>query len=243
MKKHLIPLIALLLIFGACHRSESKQRNEEARNRLDMEMADSLASFEKRLDSLQTVIPQLMTEADELLKQFDRVDNPREVEGYYILRSARNSYPLTTTGMTARLTNNETLELIAALQGGFFDRIVVSDGNNSVESDIVPHDQALNYRIGNFTTVAFTGSKADSVAALIASAPGKVSVSFLNPGKTGNTTLSDIQKNIIADTYRLYEKRREINAAEKEIPILARKCQILRERTADRAEQTSPRQR
>lgn len=244
MKYHIAALLSGLLILGGCSSSGKKnEKLEQQRLSFEAEMADSLALYQSRLDSLQGAIPRMMTEVDSMLRNFDRVENPREVEGYYILRSARKNYPLEQTGLIARITNNETLEIIAALRGGFFDHIEVSDGTSTATSAVVPHDQALNYRIGNFTTVAFTGPEADEVARLIAESTNAPTVTFLNPGKTGSLKLSEQQRSTISETYRLYAKRRQINAAEKEVPLLARKCEILKARTAEKSEQTEQSER
>lgn len=240
MKIRFTAILCGLLILGGCSPSGKKnEKIERQRLGFEAEMADSLRLYQSRLDSLQTALPVMMAEVDSMLHNFDRVDNPREVEGYYILRASRKDYPLDRTGVTARITDNETLEIIAALKGGFFDRIEVSDGSSSATSAVVPNDQALNYRIGNFTTVAFTGPEADNLARLIAEAQQTPVVNFLNPSRTGSLKLSAQDRETIARTYSLYAKRRKINAAEREVPLLSRKCEILKARNVEKNEQTA----
>lgn len=189
---------------------------------------DSVAATRAQIDTGLAEIDSLHQEVGRLLEGFDRVDDPRQVEPYTIARGWKEKYPLTSTGVIARLTEGEQLELIAVLKGGTFERLTVSSPDmGERETDAVPYDQALNYRAGGLNTVAFTGARADSVAQLIAeAAPGTVTVEY---GKTSAKLASD-QQAMIAQTWKLYDAHRRAQRLERSLPILNEKVKILEAR-------------
>lgn len=232
--KYIIPIIGIVMISGACHRrNEAKERIQAEREAWEASLPDSLKAVERQSDSLRQEIETLNQDMERMLPAFDYVNNPREVEGYYIAKEWGSSYPLKSTGLVARLTNGEKLELIAALSGGgHFDRIRVNAGNETAESSAVPYDQALNYRLTNLNIVCFSDSAANSCAKLIADHNGSdIKITFLNAGKqSGTFSYPQKSQSLMAETWNLFDTRCRIRQDEHRIPLLARKTAIITEK-------------
>lgn len=228
MNKSLIFALPILLI-ASCAQG-NKEKREKMQSDYRSTITDSIKSVEREIDSCNNRVARLNTDLGRRINNFTVVDNPREVEGYYILKGWENRYPLTSTGLVARITLSEQLELIAAKTSSPFDAITVKSGDHSATSATVPHDQALNYRSGNLTTVMFNGAQADAVAKLIADNElNPVTVIYLQGGKpTGSIQLSDGQKKMVAATYLFYSKRSHLTKLERELPMLHQKINILR---------------
>ncbi len=225
----------LLLSVSSCRDKSRKEAIAAERDRWEASLKDSLDHFEKQLEEKQHNLPLMREEAGLILGEFTYVENPREVEGYYILTSARNNYPLTSTGITARLTKGESPEVIAALSGGNFSAIRLSvPSGESVESQTVPYDQALNYRAGGLNTVAFTGGSADSLLNFAFSHPDEeMTLTYLNPGEVRKIKIAAKDRKVLESTMRLVKSRKDLRQAEAEIPALSRKIQRLKSRGAE----------
>lgn len=225
-------LLLLLILAGGCvkHKTNSGEAMEAWTKSLD----DSIRNVQLEIDSAQNNLDILHHQVGEWLRDFTYVNHQREVEGYTIFNGWQNRYPLTSTGLVARITESEGLELIAALKGGEFDRISVTAGTETLQSDAVPHDQALNYRANGLNTVLFTGGKADSIAQLIADNElNNINVTFIGRGKAGSWSVPAANKKMIAATWMLYSSQREAERLERRIPVLNEKIKILRQ-TIDR---------
>lgn len=229
--------VALLLSLPACKGYDSKKAEADRAAWL-ASLGDSISMISKqrledslRLETLRASV------AEEILR-FYTVNNPREVEPYIILSERKANYPLSATGIAARIMQNEQFELIAALSGKRFNAVRVSvPGGASVTSATVPADQGLNYTAAGLTTVAFTGEAADSIGAAVynaclapgASAGTSVSVQYLQDGNVQHTlTLSPIQKDWVGTTWKVASQQRESHLLEKQLQISASKIQILR---------------
>lgn len=224
--KKILPLLVILIIIGGCRKYDSEKATQ---NRADWQtsLLDSINDLTRSRSSDSLRLTELRENLATALDEFATVDNPREVEGYYILKTWERKYPLTSTGLIARLLKSEGLELIAA-SGKRFSAIRVVSGNESVESEIVPPDQALNYTANGLTTVAFTGAKADSIAQFVAShVSGEVKLEFLNPGVATSQIIPQPTKNMIMATWQLYEDILSTHRIEKSITINSRKIEIL----------------
>ena len=214
-------------------RNEAKERIQAEREAWEASLPDSLKAIERQTDSLKAEITTLSEEAGRMLPLFEYVDNPREVEGYYIAKAWAPNYPLKGTGLVARLTKGEKLELIAALSGGaHFDRIRVSAAGNTAETSVVPHDQALNYRMAGLNTVCFSDSAANSCARLIADNAGsEIKIAYLNGDRqTGTLTYPKAAQQTMASTWQLFDTRYRIMHDERMIPMLAKKGAIINAR-------------
>lgn len=226
-------LLCIALLFASCHRrNEAKERVQAEREAWEASLPDSLARVEHQMDSVRTEITTLSADMERMLPDFDYVNNPREVEGYYIAKAWKAGYPLKSTGLMARLTQGENLELIAALSGSaVFNQIRVEVDGQTAETSVVPHDQALNYRMAGLNTVCFSDSAANSVAALIASPPSGgrgANIIFLNDGKqTGSLSYPAKSQSVMTATWNLYSTRSSIQHDERLIPLLARKAALL----------------
>lgn len=228
--KYILPLIVLALLAGSCRRNEAKERVRAEREAWEASLPDSLRAVERQTDSIRNELQQLATKSEELLPAFDYVDNPREVEGYYIAKGWAPSYPLKSTGLVARLTKGEKLELIAALGGGaYFDHIMVEANGDRAETSIVAHDQALNYRMSGLNIVCFSDSAATSCAELISAANGgNVVITYFNGDKkTGSLRYPSTSQSMMTDTWNLYDTRRRMRHDELMIPLLAKKGAII----------------
>lgn len=214
---------------GGCVKRVEKSDKALEHEKWIASLDDSVAALGREAELARTRLDESTVLTSQLLEKFEYVNNPREVEGYTILRGWRARYPLSSTGLVARIMENEGLELVAALSGGVFSRIRVSAGGESVESESVPYDQALNYRAQGLNTVAFTGGKADSVAAFVSEHLGeKIELAFLESGVSGRMILPEANCNMIAETWKLYSTRQEVGRLEKQLPLINARISALR---------------
>lgn len=222
--------ICILIASASCRRNEAKERVQAEREKWEASLPDSLKAIERQTDSIRNEIEVLNHRLDAMIHTFNYVENPREVEGYYIAGAWAPNYPLKSTGLVARLTKGEKLELIAALAGGaHFNRIKVTAGTESAETSVVPLDQALNYRLTNLNTVCFSDSAANSCASLIANNAGSaIKIIYLDGDKqTGTLSYPKQSQQIMAETWNLYETRSSIMRDEHMLPMLAKKAAII----------------
>ena len=235
--KTIIKVCAILSIpvmlassFGCKRRNEAKERIQAEREKWEAALPDSLKAVERQTDSIKAELQALSNSFDAMVHTFAYVDNPREVEGYYIAGAWKGDYPLKSTGLVARITKSEKLELIAALAGGaHFDRLRVVANGQTAETSIVPHDQALNYRMTGLNTVCFSDSAANSCARLIAENNGNdVKIIYLEGDRqTGTLSYSKQAQSVMLSTWNLYEVSSRISRDERMIPMLAKKGAIL----------------
>ena len=231
--KILVLTAGVILALGAagCQRkNKAKERVKAEREKWEASLPDSLKAVERQTDSIKAELQALNNSFDAMVHTFEYVDNPREVEGYYIAGAWKTVYPLKSTGLVARITKNEKLELIAALAGGaYFDRIRVETNGQTAETSVVPHDQALNYRMTGLNTVCFSDSAATSCARLIAENNGNdVKIIYLEGGRqTGAYSYPKQAQSVMMSTWNLYEVSSRIARDERMIPMLAKKGAII----------------
>lgn len=227
--KKIVYLIFALLLLGACARKNESGR--EAQENYGKALEDSIRSISMEIDSCNEVAESLSDKIGNLLPEFRAVNNAREVEGYMIFQGWENKYPLKSTGLVARLSDSRELELVAALSGGVFDQIRVTGPAVVASSDVVPNDQALNYRQEGLTTVMFSGEAADSVAKLIADNElNPLTVTFMNGGKTtGSCKLDNENAKMITMTYIFYSANREQAILKHRSLKLGEKLKLLRQ--------------
>ncbi len=203
---------------------------EKAKNDYKNSLADSISAAELRIDSCENEIKELTDNVNNLLRDFTVVDNSREVESYYIFNGWQNRYPLQNTGLVARISSGERLELIAALKGSTFNSIRVESGEEAAESAVVPHDQALNYRREGLNTVMFSGAETDAMAQLIADNElDPVKIIYLENGKVkGSWQMPEDYKKMVSATWMLYSSRSRQIKLEGYMKMLCKKIEILR---------------
>ncbi len=226
--KKIISFILPAMLLASCAGGNADK--EKAKNEYKNSLADSIAAAEHQIDSCENEIKVLTDNVNTWLRDFTVVDNSREVEGYYIFNGWQNRYPLQNTGLVARISNGERLEIIAALKGSTFNSIRVESGDLSAESAVVPHDQALNYRREGLNTVMFSGAQADSVAQLIADNElNPVKIVYLENGKIkGNWQIPEDYKKMVSATWMLYSSRSRQIKLEGYMKMLCKKIEILR---------------
>ncbi len=238
--RSLLPLAAVACLLLPSCRVKTPEAAKERENWL-LSLNDSIAKYEKERSEVEVQLQEAREKMGGIVGYFDYVNNPREVEGYYIFNGWKGKYPMQKTALVARVTEEERFELIATLTGGQFNEIGVMAAGETVSSDVVPHDQALNYRAGNLNTVCFYGAKADSVGEFIAShSTGEITVVYLNGKKTGSLVLPSDEKEMVARTWELYAAQRHLHSLEKELPRLSGKIAACR-RMLEKADSTADR--
>lgn len=219
--------LAVCMILASC-KVKTPSAVEERENWLSS-LNDSIEKYEKQKAEVEQEIKKAREKVNGIIGTFDYVKNPRQVEGYYIFEGWKDRYPMLKTALVARVTEDERFELIATLTGAHFNEIAVTVNGETASSDIVAHDQALNYRAGNLNTVYFAGEKADDIGRLIsANSTGKILLSFLNGNRTGSLELPSDEKQMIAKTWDLYAAQKELIQYEKELPRLSGKISACR---------------
>lgn len=226
--KKIISFILPAMLLASCAGGNADK--EKAKNEYKNSLADSIAAAEHKIDSCENEIKVLTDNVNTWLRDFTVVDNSREVESYYIFNGWQKRYPLHNTGLVARISNGERLEIIAALKGSTFNSIRVESGDLSAESAVVPHDQALNYRREGLNTVMFSGAQADSVAQIIADNElNPVKIVYLENGKVkGNWQMPEDYKKMVSATWMLYSSRSRQIKLEGYMKMLCKKIEILR---------------
>lgn len=225
--------VMLAASIGCKRRNEAKERVQAEREKWEASLPDSLKAVERQTDSIKAELQALNNSFEAMVHTFEYVDNPREVEGYYIAGAWKGNYPLKSTGLVARLTKNEKLELIAALAGGaHFDRLRVEANGQTAETSVVPHDQALNYRMTGLNTVCFSDSAATSCAKLIAENNGSdIKIVYLEGDRqTGVLSYPKQAQSVMMSTWNLYEVTSRISRDERMIPMLAKKGAIINQK-------------
>lgn len=227
MKKTALISLAIILLAGCASKNESGQK---AHTSYKEALEDSVKTIMAEIDSCNSVAATLSDKVGSMLPEFRAVENTREVEGYTIFQGWEKRYPLTSTGLVARLSESRQLELVAVLKGGEFDRIRVSAPSESAESDVVKYDQALNYRANGLNTVLFTGEKADLIAQLISDNElNPISVTFLNGGKNvGSWKMENGNVKMITMTYLLYSANKEQQLLHQQALHLGEKLKVVR---------------
>lgn len=227
--KYIILSCLCAFLFSASCSKIKKTDAEIEREKWIESFEDSISFYQNKKSQVETQLDAANAKISGIMNNFEMVRNPREVSGYYILKGWNNRLPFTSTGIYARINENEKLELIATLGGSTFNRLGVGSGNSVYFSEIVPHDQAFNYRHERFNTVYFSGGKADTIAQYIDShRTEKINLDYLEGNRKTSFTLPQDQKNMIADTWQLYGSQLEIKKLQKELYICSRKIDTFR---------------
>ena len=190
---------------AACTPKEKSDKAVE-RERWIESLNDSVALYKSQIDSATSRLEELHDNVGLMLQDFEYVNNPREVEGYYIYKGWRQRYPLQGNGLVARISKDEGLELIACHKGAPFTSVALSGGD---------------------------GAAVDSVAMYISDNQAqKLTVTLLNGKACGSFTLSQDAARMISATWQLYSSQKQCEKLEREIPLLNRRIDTCR-RTLD----------
>lgn len=221
-----LTLLSVILLLSCSQKKSDAQKEREG---WLLSLNDSIASYQKQMEEVSSRLSEAQKEVGRKIAAFEYVSHDREVEGYYILRGWESHYPLQSTGLIARISKNEGLEIIAALTGATFNEIAVSADGNTVTSGVVPHDQALNYRTGSLNRVCFSSVKADSIGCFIAGMGTKdISLIFLEGNPVKAITLDKSQQKMVAETWSLYNSQMEAHRLEREMPRISGKIAACR---------------
>lgn len=219
----------ITLILGSCVKIKKPEALSEREQWINS-FHDSIEIYQKQTADIEAELNNCNARMGDILNKFEHISNPREVTGYYILKGWKSKTPLTSTGIFARITENENLELIATLSGGTFNKISVSDGNSIAESSVVPHDQALNYRHSSYNTVCFSGEKTDSLIQFIANHHASaLKLNFMEGGSNKKSfTIPADEKDMIFQTWSLFEAQLQQKQLQKQLWINSRKIATYR---------------
>ena len=237
MKKNCIVLNSLiyiiafsvsLCIFSSCSQVRKTEAEKEREAWIEG-FTDSIEYYQKQKELVQQNLDKENNSIASLMQQFEMVRNPREVSGYYIYKGWNNRLPFTSTGIYARINENEKLEMIATLGGATFNKIGVGEGSDVFFTETVPHDQAFNYRHERYNTVYFSGGKADTVAMFIYNHRNEnPTIYFYEGNKKYPYKLPSEQKSMISETWQLYEAQLNIRKLQKELWICSKKIETFR---------------
>lgn len=217
-----------LLSVSACKQLKKPEAQIERENWY-ASFNDSIENYKNQLDIIEQKLSENNNLVGGILNNFQYVKKPRQVSGFYLLKGWESKIPFSSTGIYARINDAENLELIASLSGASFNFISVSNGSEKVQSNIVPHDQALNYKSHDLNTVCFSGSAADSIAQFIAmNISDKITLSFCEAGKTKQWIIPDNEKNMIAQTWELVSYKLKAKELQKDLWIFSRKMDVCR---------------
>ena len=224
-----IAFITLMVLgFFSCKKLKTPEAVEE-REKWIQSFNDSIKECEIIMNTAEIELGELNKTINSMMDGFEYVSNPRAVDGYYIIKDWQKKIPMSKTGIYARLTEQNTLELIATLQGGEFDQISVYTDGEELKSSVVKYDQALNYRHNNLNTVCFSGGACDSIAEFIYGYKGhKIKLEFLNGKSSKHIDIPGDEKDMIARTWELYDTQKEIRKLEKDIWISSKKINTYR---------------
>lgn len=219
-----ISLCLCIISFTGCGKIKKTEAEYERENWI-AGFSDSINFYQKKAEEVEVQLNEVNSKIAKLLNNFEKVTNPREVTGYYILKGWKDKLPFTSTGIYARINENEKLELLATLGGSTFNQIEVG----TLSSDIVPHDQAFNFRHERFNTVYFTGGKADSIAEYVnQNVNDKIILKFLEGKVKSNFVIPQNEKNMISQTWELFSCQKTARKLQKELWISARKVETFR---------------
>lgn len=191
--------------------------------------SDSIKYYQDHVTQIDEEIQVLNSEIQSQLNNFEVIKKPREVTGYYLLKNWENKIPFTSTGIYARINENENLELIATLSGQTFNQISVGGNNAEFYSKVMPHDQAFNYRHERFNTVCFSGGKTDTIIQFIADNQNhKINIRFLEGKLKYNFVLPENEKNMITQTWNLYNSQQKLRILQKDLWVSSKKIETFR---------------
>ena len=103
----MIPAILLLIAIGGPTAGCRKYDGEKAaaqRNEWHESLSDSISAISTRRNTDSLRLVELRESLAERIGSFTQVSNPREVEPYYIQSRFKTRYPLSSTGIAARMT-------------------------------------------------------------------------------------------------------------------------------------------
>ena len=237
MKIRILPLFLLAFIalsFFSCKKIKTPEAEIE-REKWYSTFNDSIEYYQQQISEVNLRLDNLNADIGRMLSNFELISNPREVSGYYLLKGWSKKIPFTSTAIYARINENEKLEIIATLAGHTFNRIEV--GN--CFSEVVPHDQAFNFRHERYNTVYFSGGKADTIAEYISGHKSeKLNLEFIEGARKNSFLIPSDEKDMISQTWELYHTKRETAELQKMLWYYSRKIDTFR-RMQDRNEQSA----
>ena len=230
MKNLLYIFVACFFSFAFVNCGKIKKTDAEIeREQWFAGFSDSVDYYKTRSQQIESNLEILNSNISNMIDEFELIKNPREVSGYYLLKGWSKKIPFTSTAIYARINESEILELIATLAGATFNQIEVNNGIDDCMSEVVPYDQAFNFRHDKFNSVYFSGGKADTIAEFIAAhAPEKINLVFFENSKKKPFVIPQDEKDMIAKTWDLYSAQKQAHVLQKELWLCSRKIETFR---------------
>lgn len=226
-------LATLSMVATSC--SNGTKKSSEASDRHSQwvkSLSDSLDAVRQESSDNMRLIESLDSIAQNLSTRFSKTNNPKLVENYIIAKEFINYDTESHSGLIARITESNELELIATLRGGTFSAIEITNGNEYCKSAVVPYDKALNFRTSSANIVAFKGCEADSIGQFIANHSQKtIKLNFFSGNsKQSSIVIAEAQKEMIALTWKYIDAIRGKQQAERRSILLTEKAKIIETR-------------
>lgn len=169
---------------------------------------------------------------NELKSNFVFVKTKDMVEGYTINRKAANNPLINRTGISIRISENDSLYILSLVNGKNIghNQISISGPTGSVSSNVVAYNGSTNYHFKDGTVnnemVTFRGSKVDSLANYVTeNLNSNLKLNFIGKS-TFSIPLSQPEKEIISQTERYSSALLELKKADMQKRYLDNKLQI-----------------
>ena len=191
---------------------------------------DSIRACQTEIDSCNEQISILRDKVGSWMHEFVTVTYPSGNGGYIILASAKNLYPMKSSGLIARVSTSGKFELIAALAGKKFDRITVEATGQSASSSIIASGGGAASPQGLVSAI-FVGEKAAAIGKLIADNElNPITVIYEKDGsEVQRIDLSNEYAKVVSMTYLFYQDNYDMKILEKKVPLLNAKIDLIRQ--------------
>lgn len=224
----LFKIVFICAAFGFLFCSCGSKGNEKGMPAYKKSLNDSIAKYKQEMDSCNAQITTLRDKVGAWLPDFTTVMAPSGKGGYIIYTPAKDSYPLKSTGLVARVNTNGNFELIAGLESKKFDSITVTATGQSASSSTVPQGGSSSSE--GIVSAVFIGDKAKAIGQLIADNElNPISVIFLNGSEeVAKIELNNESAKAISLTYLFFKDNNDMTLLEKKMAILNEKINLIR---------------
>ncbi len=203
--KLLINTIILTLLFTSC--VQKQQENEQT------ETVDTREQYEASLAKLDSVLTDLQTQQQKLLKNF-YIEDEKATVPVFIHKNQRTSWNYERAFVRAHATKNGDLYLSSHYVGQGrigHNRILLTCGETSVESDSITND-ALNHSFENdgffYEIVKFKKNR-DLAEFIAQNYNQKIALTFVGEKRKYKTYLSETDKKSIHEAFLLANSFKE----------------------------------
>jgi hypothetical protein len=171
--------------------------------------------------------------ADSLSGLFMTVSDKDLIEPYQVAKASTGDL-FSRNSIEARLTQTGEFYIISSLNGVSIKHtsVSISSANAEAKTDIVPYDNALNYRSNGSEMITFTASKCDTLGRFaVTHDNNKLTLTFHgNSDYRVSLSATDVHK--LADTYRMADAISRKATLSKQLELLRAKLQVARDQDA-----------